>query len=163
MRAAGHVFQINTSPGGVPKRAVASAEVGPLGLEGDGVNHPKIHGGPERAVCLWSLEKILALQTEGHPIFPGAVGENLTLAGLDWDTLSPGTVLACGEVVRLQIASYTTPCNTIAPYFAERRFKRISHERHPGWSRLYARVLTPGTIRPGDPVRVEATESKGVA
>ena len=151
----GHVFQINTSPGGVPKRAVASAEVDTLGLAGDGVNHPKVHGGPERAVCLWSLEKLLALQAEGHPIFPGAAGENLTVAGLDWEMLEPGAVLACGDAVRLEIASYTTPCNTIAAFFAERQFKRISQERHPGWSRLYARVLTPGTLHPGDTVRVE--------
>lgn len=151
----GHIVQINTSPGGVPKRAEASVEVGALGLEGDGVNHPKIHGGPERAVCLWSLDRILALQEEGHPVFPGAAGENLTVAGLDWEALGPGAVLACGDRVRLEITSYTTPCNTIAGYFAERDFKRISQKRHPGWSRLYARVLTPGTLRPGDRVRVE--------
>jgi MOSC domain-containing protein YiiM len=58
----GRVVQVNTSPGGVPKRAVAGALVGPLGLEGDAVKHTKIHGGPERAVCLWALETILALQ-----------------------------------------------------------------------------------------------------
>lgn len=151
-----HVVQINTSPGGVPKRAVASAKVEASGLSGDGVNHPKVHGGPERAVCLWSLERILALQAEGHPIFPGAAGENLTVAGLDWEGVAPGTKLACGREVVLEIASYTTPCNTIADFFAERQFKRISQDRHPGWSRLYARVLTPGTLRPGDVVAVEA-------
>ncbi|MEP0549048.1 MAG: MOSC domain-containing protein [Rhodothermales bacterium] len=149
-----HVFQLNTSPGGVPKRAVQAVAVGPLGLEGDGVNHPKVHGGPERAVCLWSLDRILALQAEGHPIFPGAVGENVTLAGLDWSGLGPGSVLDLGDAVRLEVTKYTTPCNTIAAYFAERQFKRISEERHPGWSRLYARVLRPGTLRVGDVVRI---------
>ena len=151
------VFQLNTSPGGVPKLAVPSVTVGPLGLDGDGVNHPKIHGGPERAVCLWSLERILALQEEGHPVFPGAVGENVTVAGLDWSTLKPGTVLGLGDEVRLEIASYTSPCRTIEAYFADGQFKRISQERHPGWSRLYARVLRPGTLTVGDRVRV-ATE-----
>ena len=155
MEAVGRIVQINTSPGGVPKRAVAAAEVGELGIEGDGVNHPKIHGGPERAVCLWSLDRILALQEEGHPVFPGAVGENLTLAGLDWEALAPGAVLKCGDTVRLEMTEYTTPCNTIAAFFAERQFKRISQARHPGWSRLYARVLAPGSLRPGDPVRLE--------
>jgi MOSC domain-containing protein YiiM len=148
------IFQLNTSPGGVPKRAVQTAAVGANGLDGDGVNHPKIHGGPERAVCLWSLERILELQAEGHPIFPGAVGENVTLAGLDWSALAPGTVLDLGDEVRLEIASYTSPCRTIAAYFTDAQFKRISEERHPGWSRLYARVLRPGTLTVGDPVRV---------
>lgn len=151
----GEVFQVNTSPGGVPKRAVAEAEVGLDGLVGDGVNHPKIHGGPERAVCLYSLDRITALQFEGHPIYPGAAGENLTIAGLDWDALGPGVRLAVGERLRLEIASYTAPCRTIAAAFAGGDFKRVSQERHPGWARLYARVLTPGPVRPGDPVRVE--------
>jgi MOSC domain-containing protein YiiM len=150
----GRVFQLNTSPGGVPKRAVQTVAVDALGLEGDGVNHPKIHGGPERAVCLWSLDRILALQAEGHPIFPGAVGENVTLAGLDWSALGPGSVLDLGDAVRLEVTTFTTPCNTIAAYFTERQFKRISEERHPGWSRLYARVLRPGTLRVGDAARI---------
>jgi MOSC domain-containing protein YiiM len=152
----GRVFQLNTSPGGVPKLAVQAVAVGTNGLEGDGVNHPKIHGGPERAVCLWSLERILALQAEGHPIFPGAVGENVTLAGVDWEALAPGDVLEFGrgEGVRLEIASYTNPCRTIAAYFTDAHFKRISQDRHPGWSRLYARVLRPGMLTVGDPVRV---------
>ncbi len=152
----GRVFQLNTSPGGVPKVAVRSAEIGPLGLAGDGVDHPKIHGGPERAVCLWSLERLLALQQEGHPVFPGSVGENVTLAGLSWDALAPGAALAFDCGVRLQVTSYTTPCRTIAASFADAQFKRISQERHPGWSRLYARVLRSGTLTVGEGVRAES-------
>ncbi|HWH08656.1 MAG TPA: MOSC domain-containing protein, partial [Candidatus Thermoplasmatota archaeon] len=79
------IFQLNVSPGGVPKRAVPEAVLGPLGLEGDKVRHPRIHGGPERALCLYALERILALQAEGGTLFPGALGENVTLVGLDWD------------------------------------------------------------------------------
>ena len=143
------------SPGGVPKRAVASALVGRDGLEGDGVNHPKIHGGPERAVCLFSLDLIRALQDEGHPIFPGSVGENLTVAGLDWPTLEEEAVLAVGEEVRLQLTKRVEPCKTIAGSFADRQFKRIKPDRVPDQTRWYARVLAEGTVRPGDEVRVE--------
>ena len=59
----------------------------------------KHHGGPDRAVCLYSLERILALQEEGHPIYPGAAGENLTLTGLDWEALQPGMTLRLGADV----------------------------------------------------------------
>jgi len=31
---------------------------------------------------------------------------------------------------------------------------RVSEKRHPGWSRVYARVLATGSIRQGDPVRL---------
>ena len=90
MSVKGRVVQINISPGGVPKLPLREAMVGELGLEGDGHSFPDIHGGPERALCLFSLERILELQAEGHPIFPGAAGENITIVGLEWDKLQPG-------------------------------------------------------------------------
>ena len=155
------VLQVNVSPGGVPKRAVAEAFVGVNGLEGDSVNHPKIHGGPERAVCLFSLETIRALQDEGHPVFPGAVGENLTVAGLDWPALEVDAVLAVGADVRLQLTQRVEPCRTIAGAFADGRFKRIKPDRAPDETRWYARVLAEGTVRPGDAVRAEALAETG--
>ena len=147
------VLQVNVSNGGVPKRAVGAAVVRRDGLEGDAVNHPKVHGGPERAVCLFPVELIRALQDEGHPIFPGAVGENLTVAGLDWSALEVGDEVAVGEEVVLQLASRVEPCNTIKAYFADGNFKRIKPDRAPGETRWYARVLREGTVRPGDEVR----------
>ena len=150
------VLQVNVSDGGVPKRAVASARVTTLGLEGDAVNHPKVHGGPERAVCLFPVELIQTLQDEGHPIFPGAVGENLTLAGVDWSALEVDTEIEIGDEVRLQLTSRVEPCNTIKAYFARGQFKRIKPDRAPGETRWYARVLREGEVMPGDPVRVKA-------
>ncbi len=151
----GRVLQVNVSPGGVPKTPVASAEVGRLGLEGDAVNHPKIHGGPERAVCLFSNELIRSLRAEGHPISPGDVGENLTVEGLDWPSLEVDAVLAVGETLRLQLSQRVEPCRTIAGAFDGGDFKRIKPSRVPDQTRWYARVLTPGTVRPGDAIRVE--------
>ncbi|HEY3341766.1 MAG TPA: MOSC domain-containing protein, partial [Anaerolineae bacterium] len=82
MSQTGHIFQINISHGGVPKRAVFRAQVDTLGVAGDQHRDMVHHGGPDRAVCVYALEKILALQAEGNPIFPGSVGENITLAGV---------------------------------------------------------------------------------
>lgn len=69
------VYQISMSNGGVPKLPVPEARMTTLGVEGDRQRNPDIHGGPERAVCLFSLEVIEALQTEGHPIAPGSAGD----------------------------------------------------------------------------------------
>ena len=157
------VLQVNVSNGGVPKRAVASAHVGRTGLEGDAVNHPKIHGGPERAVCLFPVELIRRLQDEGHPVFPGSTGENLTVAGLDWPALEVDAVLAVGDEVRLQLTQRVEPCRTIAGSFEGGGFKRIQPKRAPDETRWYARVLTEGTVRPGDEVRVEATQAAPAA
>lgn len=150
----GLIASINLSGGGVPKRRVSDARVARLGLLGDAQNDTKNHGGPERAVCVYSLEKIRSLQSEGHPIEIGTAGENVTVEGLDWELVVPGTRLKLGDEVLLEVASFTGPCKTIRESFIDGKFVRISHKVHPGWSRVYARVLSEGEIRSGDPVEV---------
>ncbi|HSF05139.1 MAG TPA: MOSC domain-containing protein [Methylomirabilota bacterium] len=150
----GRVVQINISPGGVPKLPVATARLTLEGLAGDRHRDVEHHGGPERAVCLYALEAIEALQAEGHPIVPGSIGENLTIHGVDWTTIAPGTILGVGEQALLQVTRYTSPCGNIRPVFLDGDYSRVSQKRHPGWSRVYARVLSEGTVRPGDTVRV---------
>ena len=149
-----HVHQINVSDGGVPKLPVPEVRITKNGVSGDRQRSPEIHGGPDRAVCLFSLEVIQALQVEGHSIAPGSSGENLTLAGLHWAELKPGDRLRVGDTVELEIVSYTAPCEHNARWFRDGDFKRISHKRHPGWSRLYARVLAEGVAKVGDRVAV---------
>lgn len=151
-----HIFQINRSDGGVPKWPVREGEVTPLGLEGDRHNDTAHHGGPERALCLYALERIVDLQAEGHPIYPGSTGENITVVGLDWAQVVPGTRLRLGEEVVIEITLYTTPCQKIAASFVEGQIQRMSQEAHPGCSRVYARVLSTGRIQVGDEVRVES-------
>jgi MOSC domain-containing protein YiiM len=152
----GQLARINVNPrGGVPKQAVPSAQITVARVEGDKQRNRRVHGGPKRAVCLYSLECIEALQAEGHPIEPGSTGENLTIAGLDWEALQPGARLRIGEV-ELEITSYTAPCQNIAGSFLDEDFTRISHKLHPGWSRLYARVVREGAIHEGDAVELIA-------
>jgi len=153
------LFQINVSDGGVPKLAVPDAEVSSSGVAGDRQQDLKHHGGPDKAVCLFSLERIIALQYEGHPIFPGSTGENFTISGLDWDGMVPGVRLAVGDHLLLEITSYATPCTIIAPSFVDGDWMRISRKRHPGWARIYARVLKSGPATVGDQVRVVSAAS----
>ncbi|HEV8243641.1 MAG TPA: MOSC domain-containing protein [Nitrospirales bacterium] len=154
-KAQPHLHQISVSDGGVPKLPVPEARITINGVAGDRQRNPDIHGGPDRAVCLFSLEVIEALQAEGHSIKPGSSGENLTTAGLDWAHLKPGDRLRIGDVVRLEIVKYTEPCRFNAQWFQDGNFNRINQKKHPGWSRLYARVLAEGVVRPGDSVAVE--------
>ena len=159
---AGKIVQISVSGGGVPKTAVRTACVTALGLDGDAHRDRKRHGGPERAVCLYSMEAIAHLRAEGHDIVPGAIGENVTVEGLDWAAVVPECYLLLGATVLLQITRYTSPCANIDRSFKEGYVTRVSQKHHPGWSRVYARVLTEGSINNGDLVRlldeVEAAE-----
>ena len=148
------MVQISLSSGGVPKLPVESAEVTAQGLAGDTHRDLEHHGGPDRALCLFSMEKIRALQAEGHPIAPGGIGENLTVEGLDWSTVLPGARLLVGDTVLVEVTRYTSPCGNIRPSFLKGDYARVSQKRHPGDSRVYARVLRAGVLRRNDPVRL---------
>jgi MOSC domain-containing protein YiiM len=150
-----HVHQINLSDGGVPKSPVLEATITPHGLDGDRQRNLKVHGGLDRAVCLFSLELIERLQDEGHSIDAGSSGENLTLAGLDWGLMRPGVRLTVGPDIELEVTSYTAPCSHNARWFRDEDYARISQKKNPGWSRVYAKVLRGGIVRPGDEVTLD--------
>jgi MOSC domain-containing protein YiiM len=153
--AGARLESINVSDGGVPKLPIAEAAVTARGVEGDRQRDLRVHGGPERAVSIYAAEVIAALAAEGHPISAGSTGENLTVSGLSWVEVVPGAELRVGPV-RLVVTRYVSPCWKIASSFAGGEFVRISHEAHPGWSRVYARVLQGGVVRVGDPVELSA-------
>jgi MOSC domain-containing protein YiiM len=163
----GRIVQISVSRGGVPKTAVPDARVTILGLDGDAHRNVELHGGPERAVCLYTMEAITRLRAEGHDIMPGAIGENVTVGGLDWSAGRPGTHVLLGDSVLLRITGYASPCVNITEAFKDGYVARVSQKRQPGWSRVYARVLTEGAIRHEDPVRlldeVEAADMTAAA
>ena len=81
----GAIASINVSfPGGVPKRPIDRTRITVSGLVGDGQRtKAPVHGGPEKAVCLYGLEQIRRVNADGHHLYPGAIGENLTIVGLE--------------------------------------------------------------------------------
>jgi MOSC domain-containing protein YiiM len=153
MSKRGRVESINSSRGGVPKMSAFEALITEDGLDGDRQRDRIFHGGADRAVVLYSLDVIRALQAEGHSIASGSAGENLTLSGIDWPGVVPGVEIRIGEV-ELLITKYASPCHKIAGYFVGQDFTRISQKVRAGWSRVCARVLTGGIVRIGDPVVV---------
>jgi MOSC domain-containing protein YiiM len=152
--SAGRVASVNISAGGVPKLPVESAWVGTRGLAGDGHNVPEpSHGGPDKAVSLYSMESIARVAADGHTAFPGAYGENLTLQGIELASLATGDRLQIGEDgLVIEMTKRAEPCQTLAHWFVEGRIARIGSPQHPEDARWYARVVHEGPMRPGDPV-----------
>lgn len=148
------VVAVNVSDGGVPKLPVDRAFVGTLGVEGDGHSEMTVHGGPYRAVCLYGVEAIERLRAEGHPVGPGSVGENLTTSGVDWSDQEAGTLIRVGERLLLELTTPASPCSTQKHNFRGGRIGRISVLTHPSDSRMYARVVEEGEVRPGDDIQV---------
>lgn len=148
----GTIVSINRSPGGVPKLPVREVFVSKNGLDGDG-HCFHMHGGPDKAVCVYAIEIIEKLQNEGHPIAIGTTGENVTVYGLDWDQVVPGVRLSLGAV-EIEVTAFASPCQTIVGSFVDEHVRRISQKVHPGWSRVYGRVLAEGLMYTGDAVSI---------
>ena len=149
----GLVMSVNVSPGGVPKRPIGASHIRRTGVDGDRQADRKHHGGPLQTVCLYAVEAIEALASEGHHVFPGAFGENLTLAGIDWHGLRTGDRLRLGESgPLLELTDYATPCSQQAQWFTDGGIARISERRNPELARWYGRVVEEGPVAPGDAV-----------
>ncbi len=146
----GVIEAVCVSPGGLPKLAIPQAFARTPGLEGDAHNHPRIHGGPDKALLLIAAESLDQLRAEGFAAAPGVLGENLTTRGIDFTLLASGMRFRAGDAV-IELASLRKPCrqleflNTRQPGDIQQRLAAQPHLA--GW---YARVLLPGPVRPGD-------------
>ncbi len=149
----GRVTGLQRSAGGVPKLPVEQAMVRVGGMEGDRQANRKYHGGPDRALCLYSQERLDALVAEGNPLERGTLGENVTIAGLRWEEVRPGVRLRLGEV-EVEVTSFAAPCSKIARGFANGLSARVGEKVNPGWSRVYVRVLSEGEISVGNTVTI---------
>ncbi len=154
----GFVHSINVSAGGVPKYPVKEAKIEINGLEGDfnRFRNEKREGDYDRAVCLFSLERIEDLQMEGHPIEVGSTGENITIRGVDWPSLEAGMRFSIGSAT-LELSEPCAPCGKIGESFVGRRFSRVDHDMEAGWSRWLARVVEEGNVSVGDAVNMIIT------
>jgi MOSC domain-containing protein YiiM len=151
--ARGTVSGLFTSRGGVPKQPVASVVIVHTGVVGDHQRTRRHHGRPWQALCLWSSEVVDLLRAEGHPIHPGAAGENVSITGIEWASVRSGVRLRIGTALA-EVSVFALPCKTNAQWFIARRFDRMHHDRGPV-SRAYARVVETGEATIGDEVVLE--------
>lgn len=157
----GQILQLSVSRGGLPKQPVPSAFCGCLGLEGDAHAHPSIHGGPQKAVLIIAAEVIDHLKELGYPLFPGALGENITTTGLDISSLRIGERLRAGLAL-LEITQPRGPCSSLDIYGpsikAEIYDEQVRREdpASPRWgmSGFYAAVLEDAEIHTGDAIDI---------
>jgi MOSC domain-containing protein YiiM len=154
----GEIVQVSVSPGGIPKRAIPSADVTESGVAGDSWRYP-FHGGRRQAILLVTIEGIDELSSLGFPLFPGAIGENLTTRGLDRRAARVGQQYRAGTAV-LAITKVRLPCSTLNVYGAGIQAAMYDVRTQAGdfssatWglSGFYAAVVEPGIVRTGDPI-----------
>src|SRR5579872_6965235 len=156
----GSILQVSVSQGGVPKHPIPSGILTLTGIDGDGHAHPGLHGGPERAVLLITAEGIEELTSLGFPLTYGSLGENLTTRGIarrDWRV---GQRWRIGADVVIEITKRRAPCrqlNVYGPGLQAAIYDALTEAGDPaspkwGLSGVYASVVSPGLLRPGDAI-----------
>jgi MOSC domain-containing protein YiiM len=153
----GTIVQINVSEGGLPKRPVAQARIGAAGLEGDRQAHSGIHGGARKAVLLIAAEVVDELAARGYPVFYGALGENLTMRGIDVRGLRIGDRMRAGTAT-IEITQLRAPCAQLDVYGESLQGElydaraKVGDSGSPRWGRggFYASVVEAGAVAPGD-------------
>jgi MOSC domain-containing protein YiiM len=159
----GTVVQLSTSTGGAPKKTISEAKIKIPGLEGDHNRCRARKGDPEnlRAVLLYPIEYIEWLKSLGFPVYPGALGENITTQGIDFRQLRFGDKLKVGEVL-LEISKTRTPCNGIGGFGGQKLLDTIwepEAKHNPSsikwsYSGFFAKVLNESTIKKGDSIEL---------
>ena len=155
----GSIVQVSASAGGVPNHPIECGHVTLRGIAGDGWRHPQFHGIPKRAILLITSEGLDEIQAIGFPVYPGALGENLTTRGLDRRALRIGQRLRCGTAA-IQLTELRFPCDTISVFgkgiqtaiYDARVMKGDPLSEVWGLSGFYASVIEPGVLLPGDPI-----------
>lgn len=155
----GVVLQVSTSPGGVPNHAIDCGHVTARGIAGDDWRHRQIHGIPKRAILLITVEGLDEIRAMGYPVYPGALGENVTTRGLDRRALRIGQQFRCGTAA-IRLTELRFPCGTLRVYgksvdraIYDHRTMQGDHSSEVwGLSGFYASVEEPGLLRPGDAI-----------
>ncbi|SDO82353.1 MOSC domain-containing protein YiiM [Paenibacillus sp. yr247] len=146
---------------GIYKSPVSSRlYVSKIQLAGDGQADLTVHGGTDKALCVYPEEHyVFWEQVLGQKVASGAFGENLTVRGLLEDEVCIGDTYVIGEVI-VQVSQPRQPCHKIA--------KRLDFINAPlqmqetGYTGFYLRVLKEGFISKESKVRLIAKHEAGV-
>jgi MOSC domain-containing protein YiiM len=139
--------------GFVKHRRTGTVQVSLLGLEGDEQADLSVHGGPEKAVYAYAQSHYPAWAAEFPQLAAsfqgGAMGENLTVAGMDEAAICVGDIHAVGSAL-LQVCQPRQPCFKFALRHGNNQLpKSMVRSGHAGW---YYRVMREGVLREGDAI-----------
>lgn len=133
----------------IHKQAAAGrVYLGTLNFVGDQQADLVHHGGPEKAVCVYSHDRYGHWEQElGKPLGVASFGENLTVEGLTEETAHIGDVYQVGEAT-VQVCQPRIPCFKLG--------LRLGVPDMParviaaGYTGFYLRVLKEGHVAAGD-------------
>jgi len=130
-----------------------------LNLDGDRQVDLKGHGGPFKAVCVYSIEQYEYWQKElGRDDFShGQFGENFTVDEMPDDKTHVGDVFRVGNTL-VQVTQPRVPCYRLGIKMGSSEFvKRFLQSNRVGF---YMRVLQEGEVGAGDLIELVETDAQ---
>lgn len=126
------------------KKNVGEAFLTKNGFTGDSVANRDVHGGPERAVCLYPFEHYKQWESEfKKPFQQPAFGENICVKNMIEENIYIGDTFALGEAI-VQVSQGRIPCATISRYNREDRL--LSRVVETGFTGYFFRVIQEGNV-----------------
>ncbi len=117
------------------------------GFENDQVGDPRLHGGVDKAVCVYSQEHFdYWTNQKGLQLHQPAFGENLTIEGLKETQVHIGDVFKVGEAT-VQISQPRQPCHKINKIYDNQEM--ACWVKSTGFTGFYFRVIEQGWVTPG--------------
>jgi MOSC domain-containing protein YiiM len=101
-----------------------------------------------RQVSLLDMQSIAKIQDKGLDVDPGNFAENITTEGLQLWKLPIGTRMRLGDAVLVEVTQIGKECHNRCAIFHQVGDCVMPREG------IFAKVLEPGTIRPGDSIAV---------
>jgi MOSC domain-containing protein YiiM len=101
-----------------------------------------------RQVSLLDVQSIAKIRDKGLDVDPGNFAENITTEGLQLWELPIGTRMRLGDAVLVEVTQIDKECHNRCAIFHQVGDCVMPREG------IFAKVLEPGTIRPGDPIEV---------
>ncbi len=140
--------QLSSSINRTPTDAAVRLDV--EGFEGDQVSDQSVHGGPDKAACVFPSEHYPRYaELLGRALAAPAFGENLTAVGLLESEACVGDVYRVGAAV-VQVSQPRAPCQKLAMKHGVPQM--VEWVARSGLTGFYFRVRAAGAIRAGDAI-----------
>lgn len=147
---------------GICKQPVSGPQqLGKLGFGHDGVGDLKHHGGPDKAVCVYSLDHYPYWQnTLGIKLPAAAFGENLTVSNLHEDEICIGDIFRLGTALT-QVSQPRQPCRTLAARYGRDDLLKLVADS--GLTGFYFRVLEEGIVEKGAELILKERDPRSIS
>ena len=141
--------------------------LGELGLDGDEQADLRVHGGADKALCVYPREHAAWwARALGIDLPPGGAGENLSTLGLVeaevviGDVYRVGSATGPGSGPLVQVSQPRQPCYKLAARHGDPGIALAVQEA--GTTGFYLRCVEPGLMRAGDAIALACRPTHGV-